>query len=115
MGVVVTSASRSIHTNGVAEPGTRLGVVEQRRTDVDVAGRVGAGLAEEDLPVAGRRLVGADLGRHHTQVDGHPDGRQGGVEEVRVRVGQDGQSPAPAAQLGQRRAAPRGTTGQRRQ
>ena len=49
-GVVATSASRSIQTHGIAQPGAWLGVVEQRCSHVDVPVRVGAGLAGRTSP-----------------------------------------------------------------
>ena len=83
-------------------------VVEEARRHVDVALGIGAEALVERLPVPVRGLVGADLAGDDRPVERDADRLHRGVEEVGIGVRERHEPPAPLAQLGQRRRAPRG-------
>ena len=87
----------------------RRDVVEEARADVDVPGRVGEGAGGELVPVAGLRLVGADLARDDRLVERDPEQRLRCGDQVGVGVREDREPPAAAACLVERRRAPRRT------
>src|SRR5213076_2389305 len=83
-----------------AELAGRANVVEEARRDVDIG--QAAGLALERLPVAERRLVGADLRRDDRDLERDAELGHRRVDEVAVCVGEDRQLPAAAACLFER-------------
>ena len=71
-GTVLVSRSRSIQIAG--SPSFAHGSMSwNSEAATCVAGALGARPPEERLPVAERRLVRADVGRHHRLVHGHAD------------------------------------------
>ena len=79
----------------------RRDVVEEAGCDVDVAPGRRIKPVGEDLPVAVRRLVRADLARDDRPVEGNTDGLHGGGEEVLIRVRERHESPPSRPELGE--------------
>ena len=75
----------------------RLDVVVEAGSDMDVLLAIGFVLIEKALPVAGRGLVGARLRRRDATVNRDADPLQGGVEQLGIRIREDGDPEAAAS------------------